>query len=69
MGASIVFNLIKTSLAAIIALLLCVVMCQRDGIEDRLRSVQEGQTDARDGQKDLDREVGRLQKSVGRHCA
>jgi len=66
MGGNIVLNLIKTTFAGIIVIVLCIVLVQKDGIESRLRSVQDGQAEQQSDAKAVGRQIDRLQKSVGR---
>jgi len=66
MGGNIVLNLIKTTFAGIIVIVLCIVLFQRDAIEDRLRSVQDAQSEQQSTSKAVGRQIDRLQKSVGR---
>ena len=66
MGGNIVLNLIKTTFAGIIVIVLCIVLAQKNDLESRLRSVQEGQTEQQSDSKAVGRQLDRLQKSVGR---
>ncbi|MHC4952253.1 MAG: ABC transporter substrate-binding protein [Planctomycetota bacterium] len=66
MGGSIVLNLIRTTFAGIIAIVLWIVVAQRDAIEDRLRDVQNSQAAAQKREEKLGRQVKRLTDTVGR---
>jgi ABC-type transport system substrate-binding protein len=66
MGGNIVLNLIRTTFAALIAVFLLILVGQRNQIEDRMRSIQDAQSEAADRQEDHERSLKRLAKTVDR---
>ncbi|MEM8883171.1 MAG: ABC transporter substrate-binding protein [Planctomycetota bacterium] len=66
MGGNIVLNLIRTSLAGLIVILLFLLVAQRDGLEERMRSIQTAQEESAGRQKKQQRSLDRLKKTVDR---